>query len=167
MQLTKYITLIVLFLFCGCGYRFSGGEGLLSGKVHDISVRIFENKSRWSDLDIIVTNDIVSKLRQSRSVNFVQNPLEYVLCGTIERVHVDTLSRSSDGTPQEKFVEITISVYISDLKGNKIWQSSVTEREAYFPAQSHTLTLHAQKEAMAEASARLADWVMNELGQGF
>jgi hypothetical protein len=167
MQVKKFISLIVLLFFCACGYRFSGGEGLLSGKVHAVSVRIFENKSRWSDLDIIVTNDIVAKLRQSRSVHFLQKPLDYILCGTIERVHVDTLSRSSDGTPQEKIVEITISVYISDMKGNKIWQNSVTEREAYFPSQSHALTLHAQKEAMAQVSERLADWVMNELGQGF
>jgi hypothetical protein len=167
MQIIRYTCLIILLLLCACGYRFSGGEGLLSGKVYSVSVRIFENKSRWSDLDVIVTNDIVAKLRQSRSVNFVQKPLDHILCGTIERVQVDTLSRSSDGTPQEKYVEITLSVYISDLDGKKIWQTSVKDREAFFPNQNHELKLIAQKEAMAIVSERLADWVLNELGQGF
>jgi len=167
MQIKRHIYLILLLVFCSCGYRFSDGEGLLSGKVHSISVRIFENKSRWSDLDFIITNDIIAKLRQSRSVNFVQKSLEYVLCGTIERVRVGTLSRSSDGTPQEKYVEIDLSVYITDQKGIKIWQTRVKDREAYFPNQNHELTLHAQKEAMARVSERLSDWVLNELGQGF
>jgi hypothetical protein len=167
MQGKFYICLLLLSLCCACGYRFSGGEGLLSGKVHSVFVRIFENKSRWSDLDVMITNDIIAKLRQSRSVSFVQKPLEHVLCGTIEHVHMDTLSRSSDGSPQEKFVEIRLSVYLTDLNNNKIWQASFTDREAYYPEQDHELTLRAKKEAMTKVSERLAEWVMNELGQGF
>jgi len=167
MQAIRCICMIMLLLFCACGYRFSGGEGLLCGRIHSVSVRIFENNSRWSDLDVIVTNNIVAKLRQSRSINLVQESLEYILCGKIERVRIDTLSRSSDGTPQEKYVEITISVYISDLDGKKIWQTSLNDREAYFPNQTHELTRLAQKKAMKEVSERLADMVLNALGQGF
>jgi hypothetical protein len=159
--------IILLLFFCSCGYRFSGGEGVLSGKVQSVSVQIFENKSRWSNLDVILTNDIVAKLRQSRSVNLIPKKLEYVLSGTIERVRVDTLSRSSDGTPQEKYVEITLSAYIVDRQDKKIWQTLVTDREAFFPAQNHALTLHAQNIAMDQISERLADRIMNELGQGF
>jgi hypothetical protein len=167
MQGKLCICLLVSLLFCACGYRFSGGEGVLSGSVQSVTVRIFENKSRWSDLDVIFTNDIVAKLRQSRSVNLSPGKVENVLCGKIEQVRVDTLSRSSDGTPQEKYVEIMLSVYITDDHGKKIWQTQVTEREAFFPGQSHALTMHAQNSAMAQISERLAERVMNELGQGF
>jgi hypothetical protein len=80
---------------------------------------------------------------------------------------VDTLSRSSDGTPQEKYVEITLSAYIIDRNDKKIWQTSVTDREAFFPAQNHASTLQAQNNAMDQISERLADRIMNELGQGF
>jgi hypothetical protein len=167
MQVKLSICLLVLHLFCACGYRFSGNEGFLNGKVRTLSVRIFENKSRWSDLDFIVTNDIVSRLRQSRAVNFVKKTLDYELCGTIDRVQVDTLNRSANGTPQEKYVEITLSVYITDLNGKKIWQTSVTDRKAYFPDQNHEKTMSAQKEAMIHISSQLAQRVLEELGQGF
>jgi len=167
MQGKHYICLLGLLLLSACGYRFSGGEGLLSGSVHSVSVRIFENNSRWSDLDVIVTNDVIEQLRQSRSVNFVQNSLEHILCGTIERVRVDTLSRSSDGSPQEKFVEINLSVYLTDRNQKKIWKTFLTDRENYYPDQNHELTLKAKKQAMARVSERLAERVLNELGQGF
>jgi len=151
-----------------CGYRFSGGEGLLGGTVRSVSVQVFKNQSRWSDLDVIITNDIITALRQSRSVNLVTASSGHLLCGTIEKVQVDTLNRSSDGAPQEKYVEITISTYLANKNGKKIWQSRpITEIEAYFPAQDHQDTLYAQKLAMKQASQRLAQWVISELGQGF
>jgi len=168
MQFKITICLSLLFLFfSACGYRFSGGEGLLSGKVQTLSVQIFENKSQWSNLDMMITNDIVAKLRQSRSVNLVHHSKENILCGSIDRVKIDTLSRSSEGIPQEKYVEMTLSVYIKDKEGQRIWQTSINEQEGFFPNSNHEQLLLAQTEAMAQVSERLAEWVLNELGQGF
>ncbi|KPA12894.1 conserved hypothetical protein, secreted [Candidatus Magnetomorum sp. HK-1] len=169
MHLIKLIIfLLVLIIPCGCGYSFSGGEGLLSGTVHSVSVQIFENKSQWPDLDVIFTNDIISELLLTRSVKLNDAPTSTKFYGTIERVRVDTLNRSADGKPQEKYVEITICAYFKDSKGKKIWQSrSIKDRESYFPSNTHQETLTIQKNAIKRISKRLAVTVIDELGQGF
>jgi len=169
MYLKKWsIFLLIIFIPLGCGYRFSGGEGLLGGTVQSVSVHIFENKSRWSDLDVILTNDIISELLRTRSVKLNDNPTSKKLYGTIESVKVDTLNRSSDGSPQEKYVEISISAFLKDSSGQKIWQSrSIKDNESYFPGNSHQETLSIQKNAIKNISKRLAVTMIDELGQGF
>ena len=165
----KWIVFVsILTAVVGCGYRFSGGEGLLNGTIQSVYVQMFENKSRWSDLDVIFTNDIIAELVRNRSVTLNNNSDKTRLCGTIERVYVDTLNRSADGKPQEKYIEVTISVFLKNNSGKKIWQSRpVKAREPYFPGKTHQKTLNIQMDAIKCISKRVAMTMVNELGQGF
>jgi len=164
----KLVYIFIFSMLCGCGYRFAGEEGILGGRVKSISVTVFQNKSRWADLDVIATNYMIEAIRRSRSVQLTQSNGSYCFSGTIERVKVDTLSRSADGASQEKYVEITISTYLTDGHGKKTWQSaSMTEREPYFPANNIQDIKAAQKAAFSSALQRLADMTMGTLGQGF
>ncbi|MBF0449473.1 MAG: hypothetical protein HQK75_02120 [Candidatus Magnetomorum sp.] len=158
----------MFLLFSGCGYRFSSGEGLLGGTVPSVRVQMFENKSRWSDLDVIFTNDIISELLRTHSIALENTPDVTRLYGTIEQVQVDTLNRSFDGSPQEKYVEVSLSIFLKDAKEKKIWQSrSVKDREAYFPGDTYQKTLAIQMDAIKRISKRLAMTLIDELGQGF
>jgi len=165
----KRIYLLFVFVaLTACGYQFAGGEGILNGTVHSVHVQMFENKSRWSDIDVIFTNDIISELLRSRSVSLNDTSDVTRLLGTIERVHVDTLNRSADGRPQEKYIEVTLSVYLKDKNGKKIWQSQpLKTRESYFPGETHQNTLNIQMDAIKRISKRVAMTMVNELGQGF
>ena len=153
-----------------CGYRFAGNGSLPAG-VTRVFVTVLENRSSETGIETIFTNDLIYEFTRNRKENLAQerSSADGILTGTIVRLSVQNVSRTSVSTAVERRVTGTLKLRLESPDGRILWSSGdIIERQAYeVVAGNKTATDQNKSDAIAVVSSRLAESAFNRLTDDF
>jgi len=122
----------IISMFTACGYQFAG-RGDLPGGIQTLSIRILENRTSETGVEIIFSNALINELNRRRRGSVVEDSrADGVLQGAIESVAWDTVARTGINTAAERRVYATISLVLNDMEGNELWKrAGIRAEQAY------------------------------------
>lgn len=157
-------------LLSGCGYHFSGSGSYPAG-VSRVYIAILENRSAETGVESTFTNDLIYEFTRNREESLAQDrsSADGILTGSITRLSVDNISRSSVSTAVERRVTGTLNLKLESPDGRLLWASgNIVEREAYTVVDGNkTATDQNKSDAIAALSQRLAESAFNRLTDNF
>ena len=158
------------FLLISCGYHFAG-SGRFPAGVERIYITMLENRSSETGAERLFTNDLIYEFTRNResAIADSQDAADAILRGTIQRIAVATISRSSVSTAIERRVTATVALRLERPDGRLIWSSgNLVEKEAYeVDSENKTATDQSKSDAIAEVSQRIAESAFNRLTDQF
>jgi len=161
---------IILTGIFGCGYRFAGSGSYPAG-VNRIFIPLMENRTAETGVERIFTNDLIYEFTRKRKESLAQDRTnaDGILSGTIVRLSVDNIARTSASTAVERRVTGTLSLRLKSMDGRLLWASgNLAENQAYtVVAGDKTATDRNKSEAIAIVSQRLAESAFNRLTDNF
>ena len=167
-----FLILIALFFTCilSCGYRFAG-SGRYPSDVERIFITILENKTAETGVETTFTNDLIYEFTRNRKESLApdRSTADAVLTGTISRLAVDNITRTSASTAVERRVTGTLRLQLKTLDGRLLWSSGgIVENQAYSVVSGNkTATDRNKAEAIAIVSQKLAESAFNRLTDDF
>ncbi len=168
--LRAWVTAGLMALFLGCGYHFAGSGSFPAG-VTRVFITILENRTSETGVETIFTNDLVYEFTRSRSESIAQerSSADGILTGTIERLSVNNVSRSSVSTAVERRVTGTLNLRLESPDGRILWSSgNIVERQAYAVVDGNkTATDQNKSDAIAELSSKLAESAFDRMTDDF
>jgi len=168
------VSLCLLFS-TGCGYTMEGsaptGNYLWKtpyrGDVHTVAVPIFTNRTYYRGVEFGLTKAIVNQLEGQTPYKVVaKEQADTILIGSIENVHVRTLSLAQNGSviPQEQLLVLNVNFTWKDLRTGKILceRRDYEQTAPYYPTLGETQFLAQQQSveilALAIVHELQADW---------
>lgn len=161
---------VLIMLFCGCGYHFAGSGSYPAG-VSKIFVTMLENRSAETGVESTFTNDLIYEFTRNRKESLAQDrsAADGILTGTIVRLAVENVSRSSVSTAVERRVTGTLNLRLESPDGQVVWASgNLVERQAYDVVDGDkTATDQNKSDAIAVLSKKMAESAFNRLTDDF
>ena len=167
-----YIFAIVVFVACfsACGYHFSGSGSYPAGVKH-IFVTLLENKTAETGVESTFTNDLIYEFTRNRKESLVRDrsSADGILSGTIARLSVANITRTSVSTATERRVTGTLTLRLESPEGRLLWNSgNIVESEAYSVVTGDKVATDRNKsEAITTLSQKLAESAFNRLTEDF
>ncbi|BBO66145.1 hypothetical protein DSCA_00750 [Desulfosarcina alkanivorans] len=162
--------LTVLLLLTACGYHFAGGGSLPAG-VNRVFITVMENRSSETGVETLFTNDLIYEFTRSRKESIApdRSSADGILTGTIVRLSVQNVSRTSVSTAVTRRVTGTLALRLESPDGRVLWSSGdIIERQAYDVVDGNkTATDQNKSDAIAVLSSRLAESAFNRLTDDF
>ena len=160
---------LLIIMFSGCGYRFTGG-GNFPSDVKSIFVTNFKNRTSESGLETIITNELIDEFTKNRKDALAsrQDEAEAVLTGVVKSIDISTISHDEINISNERRVTIRVDLKLVH-KGRSIWNaSSISADEAYsVVAGDKVRTEQNKNRAIALAADRLSEKIFNRLTEDF
>ena len=123
---TLLLFAIVMSLICisGCGYHFSGSGSYPAG-VKLIFVTLLENRTAETGVESTFTNDLIYEFTRNRkeSLTRKRSSADGILSGTIARLAVANITRTSISTAKERRVTGTLTLRLESPDGRLLWNS--------------------------------------------
>ena len=169
---SSFSLVIAVFLACivGCGYRFAG-SGSYPANVERIFITILENKTAETGVETTFTNDLIYEFTRNRKESLAQDrsTADAILTGTIVRLAVNNIARTSASTAVERRVTGTLRLQLKTPDGRLLWTSGdIVERQAYTVVSGNkTATDRNKTEAIAVVSEKLAESAFYRLTDDF
>jgi outer membrane lipopolysaccharide assembly protein LptE/RlpB len=163
------LSLIAAELVTGCGYRLAG-RGELPGNTQTIAVRMLENRSSQTGVEILITNALINELsRRRRGAVVGAERADAVLAGTIESITWDTVSHRGINTASERRVYATISLTLTDRSGTVLWKRpGLTGEQAYAVVDGNkSATEFNRRQAISILAGQVAENVYRRLTDNF
>jgi len=167
-----FILVIAIFFACfsGCGYHFSGSGSYPAG-VKLIFVTLLENKTAETGVESTFTNDLIYEFTRNRKESLARerSSADGILSGTIARLSVANITRSSVSTATERRVTGTLTLRLESPEGQLLWKSGdIVESEAYAVVGGDKLATDRNKsKAIVTLSQKLAESAFNRLTEDF
>jgi outer membrane lipopolysaccharide assembly protein LptE/RlpB len=166
----------VVLLFCtaialavaGCGYQFAGGGEFPYG-VKKIAVEVLSNRTSEVGLENTITNDLIYELNRSGQVQVVDpKNADAVIQGSIEKLAIRSVSRSSILTSEAERVFVFINLQMVRPDGEVLWkENGIKEDEAYSVGSDKLGTEANRRQAINNLSPRLAQKIYNRMTANF
>jgi len=169
---TLVLFAIVMSLICisGCGYHFSGSGSYPAG-VKLIFVTLLENRTAETGVESTFTNDLIYEFTRNRkeSLTRKRSSADGILSGTIARLAVANITRTSISTAKERRVTGTLTLRLESPDGRLLWNSGdIVESEAYAVVAGDKLATDRNKsKAIVTLSQKLAESAFNRLTEDF
>lgn len=165
-----WMTATLTVLLFGCGYHFSGSGAYPAG-VSKVFVTIVENRSAETGVETVFTNDLIYEFTRNReeSIAADRSSADGVLSGTLVRLSVDNIARSSVSTAVERRVTGVLNLRLESADGRLLWASgNIVERQAYSVVRGDKAATDRRKsDAIAAVSKKLAESAFNQLTDNF
>lgn len=162
--------LLLSAIFISCGYQFAGGGSFPAG-VTRIFIPMMANRTAETGVERVFTNDLIYEFTRSRKEGLAKDRTraDGILIGTIQRLSVQNISRSSVSTAKERRVTGTVALHLESPDGRVLWKSgSIVEQEAYeVVAENKTATDQNKSDAIAELSRKMAESAFTRLTDDF
>ncbi len=159
----------------GCGYSHTGSapsggyewKSLYRGDVKTVAVPIFNNRTFYRDVEFGLTKAVINQLEAQSPYKVVpRERADTILEGTIENVHVRTLSLDQRGAviPQEQLLVLNITFTWKDLRTGKtlVERHDFEQTAPYYPTlgENQFIAQQQSEETLALAIVRelQADW---------
>jgi hypothetical protein len=171
------LALATLFLLSagGCGYTQEGSaptggyqwKSIYREDVHTVAVPIFTNRTYYRGVEFGLTKAVINQLEGQTPYKVVpKEHADTILVGSIEDVHVRTLSLSPNGSviPQEQLLVLNVNFRWEDLRTGKILceRTNYEQTAPYYPTLGETQFLAQQQSvetlALAIVHELQADW---------
>ncbi len=153
-----------------CGYHFAGGGKLPAG-VTRIYIDMLENRTSESGVERTFTNDLIYEFTRGRKESLAKERANAngILTGTITRLAVENISRSSVSAATERSVTGTVNLRIESPEGKVLWKSgSLIESEDYeVVSENKTATTQNKSDAIADLSKKMAESAFTRLTDDF
>jgi outer membrane lipopolysaccharide assembly protein LptE/RlpB len=144
----------------GCGYTQEGSaptggyqwKSLYREDVHTVAVPIFTNRTFYRGVEFGLTKAIINQLEAQSPYKVVpKERADTILIGSIENVHVRTLSLAQNGAviPQEQLLVMNVNFTWKDLRTGKILRErkEFEQTAPYYPTLGETQFLAQQQSA--------------------
>lgn len=165
-----WATAILATLLVGCGYHFAGSGNFPAG-VSRVFITILENRSGETGVESTFTNDLIYEFTRNREESLAadRSSADSILSGTIVRLAVENISRSSISKAVERRVTGTLNLRLESPDGRTLWASgNIVERQAYTVVNGNkTATDQNKSDAIAALSKKLAESAFNRLTDNF
>jgi outer membrane lipopolysaccharide assembly protein LptE/RlpB len=150
-----------------CGYQLKGGLKAPEG-VNTIAVRVLENRTLESGIEVVFANDLLYEFTRSKVLR-VAGPdvADAVLNGTIASLNVDTISHTADYASGERRVIIDLDLALKRANGDVIWSDAFSDWEEYKVSSDKFTTERNRRTAIEVLSERVAEKVHNRILQDF
>jgi outer membrane lipopolysaccharide assembly protein LptE/RlpB len=157
-------------MMVGCGYHFAG-SGSFPGGVSRVFITMLDNRSSETGVQSLFTNDLIYEFTRNRAESIAKDrsSADSILTGTITRLSVQDISRSSISKAVERRVTGTLNLRLESADGRILWSSGdIVERQAYTVVSGNkTATDQNKAEAIDEVSKKLAESAFNRLTDNF
>jgi hypothetical protein len=171
----SFLAILCLTLAGGCGYTQEGSaptgsyqwKNIYRGDVQTVAVPIFTNKTYYRGVEFGLTKAIINQLEGQTPYKVApKERADTILEGSIENVHVRTLSLSPNGSviPQEQLLVLNVNFTWKDLRSGKVLceRKDYEQTAPYYPTLGETQFLAQQQSVEALALAIVhelqADW---------
>ncbi|TYT74426.1 LPS assembly lipoprotein LptE [Desulfobotulus mexicanus] len=173
MKQMLFLRSLPVFLFSclalgACGYGFSG-SGTFAGNVQRIFVLQVTDRVGEAGLATRMTDDLVYVITRSPQGMAVDDPLgaDAFLESEVRSITQATLSRTVADTDIERRLYMTAFFVLKDGEGRVIWQRELREDEVYAVGADNAATESRRREALEALSLRMAEQLVNRLGDDF
>ena len=165
--------MIILWLLCaviaGCGYRFSGG-GDLPGGIRNLSVGVFENKTRENGLETQIANDLIDQFSRHKNIKLTEkNSSDGHLTGIIRSAKVTTITHATASVSAERRIQVTMDFKLTATSdGRLLWSANaISAYETYAVTSEKYGTEQNKKSALATLSSKVAERIYYQLTDNF
>lgn len=163
--------MLILWAVVGsCGYRFSGDVTLPSGVDH-IQVTILSNPTSEAGIENIITAQLIAEFTRRNPDALVSRraDADAVLSGTISSIKIWTVSRRGEQIPNERRVELKVSLKLTTTDGKELWRvRNLSGSEVYSIDQTNALVTERNKQdAISVLAEKIAETSYDRLTQNF
>jgi len=160
--------IILVFTFSSCGYRFAVGTKLPGG-IKKLGIKMFENKSRESGYEVILTNSLIEEFISKSSDTYSSlEKADGFIRGEISRIDIKGITHSNPDIATERKVMVFLDVSLADRSGKAVRQlSKLTDEEAYKVSENRTTTELNKQNALLTVSKRMAETVYEKLNEDY
>ena len=162
--------LTALSTLWACGYRFAA-TGHLPAGVSRVFIEIFENRTAETGVERLFTNDLIGEFTRMNASLLAtdRKAADGILTGTIVRLSVGDLTRSSVSTTVAREVTGRIRLQLMSVDGNMLWSSGdMIERQSFaVVADDQSATDQNKITAISTLSTKLAEHAFSRLTAEF
>ena len=173
--MTRFQTICLLTACCvigvagSCGYRFTG-SGELPPDVRELFIRLFDNRSTETNIQVSLTDDLKNEyVQRYGGVLLDKEGSGAVLSGRISEIRTWTVSRSGTLAPLERRISMAVEAGLTDATGKKLGPPvRVSASETYAVASGDKQASDQNKqEAISALSKQIAEAVFLRLAGDF
>jgi hypothetical protein len=155
----RLLVLVILTMagLSGCGYRFSGDRDPVVD-IQRVCIPPMTNTTTKVGIETMFTNNFIFEVNRNGYAAVVErDQAQAVLTGVIRDLRTGSIARRNISTTLERRVTVTVDLWLKDKQGKVLWQSSLTDREAYTVLADKTSTEGNLRRALDVISQRLAE----------
>lgn len=162
------LVFILVFTFSSCGYRFAVGTKLPGG-IKKLGVQMFENKSRESGYEVVMTNAIIEEFISKSSDTYASlEKADGFIKGEISRIDIKGITHSNPDIATERKVVVFLDVNLVEKSGKLVRQlAKLADEEAYKVSENRTTTELNKQGALLTVSKRMAESVYEKLNENY
>lgn len=148
------LTILIAFVFSGCGYHIAGKGGRMPGDIKSLSVPVFRNATSKPDIESIITSAFVTELVTTVHITGATEA-DAVMEGVIKSYLLTPVSYTKSDVNQEYRLTVVLGVRIvAPTTGKVLWEDDyVTDYEDFTV---NIADVSATREAEAAALRKLA-----------
>ncbi len=165
MKLFKWtIILGVIFVFASCGYHFEGG-GFIDEDIQSISVKVLNNRSSESGIEVVFTNALIKQILQVTDTKVTKaDQSTSILEGTVNAITFQTLSRSTTESVVERRITVILDLQIIDNSGNTLWSvKDFSTTEDYTVSADNVTDENNKRIAVNEIATKAAEKLVGKM----
>ena len=162
--------LIFIIISASCNYKFVTSVDLINTRkahlnsnldknIKTICVKILENRTSESGIEIFVTNDIVSELIKSANISLTSCQLAQArLFGKINYLKIEAINRKGQNILIEQKVKMSVSLDLLSKDNEIIFSNSdIFSEQSYFVTGNKLETEKNKREAIKILSKKIAE----------
>ncbi len=153
-----------------CGYRFAGGRCLPQG-VTRVFIEILDNRTAETGVERLFTNNLIGEcIRMNEGLLAPSRDVaDGILTGTIVRLSVGSLTRSSVSASVERELSGRIRLQLISMDGRILWASGdMIERQTFaVVSDDKSATDRNKSQAISAISSKLAETAFSRLTADF
>jgi outer membrane lipopolysaccharide assembly protein LptE/RlpB len=157
-------------VMASCGYRFAG-DAVLPSDVDHIQVTILSNPTSEAGIENIVTSQLIAEFTRRNPGALVSRraDADAVLGGVISSIKIWTVSRRGQEIPNERRVELKVSLKLTTTDGKELWRvRNLSSSEVYSIDQTNALATEENKqEAISVLAEKIAETAYDRLTENF
>ena len=162
--ITAYL-ISCLIVISGCGYHLGHGGGSHATSPLHVDVPMFRNTTTEPNLESLVTKEVKNALLTTPGITLVNDTrnADIVLRGQITRYRVSTTAFDQRAATEED-VQLSVLIRADDpVAGKTLWRELMKISAPFYLGPDITLNRSAQDRAIEEASASLAESIIDQL----
>ncbi len=162
--------LILVLLFAGCGYHFTGGGESINPAIRTVFVDAFTNRTSEAYADSIFRTAFISRFVQEGRFRLAgsRGEADAICRGTIKMLQVSPLSYKAGNLSAEDRLTIILEISFEEREsGRRIWSDSAFTGTGDYPVTTVGVTETSRKNALIKLANDTAERAYRLIMSGF
>lgn len=166
MTCGRILSLFLIIVLTGCGYRPMGMEHSLTETTPSLAIPLFANRSTEIGMESIMANAMIQAFSQTKAVRLTTKPqdAELVLEGKV--ASVENSSVAFNDILRSSVRRVTIKVDFSlkrQSSGKTLWKDTATIQEDYVVDPNYQIGETLKDRGIRRAAATLAQKILDKV----